>query len=127
MKTILVDAIDWLINPDGSVFQEMHVMLEKFSNNKIILTNADYKKDNKYNLNNAPYKVFSLSHNPNKIDSKYYEMMLDEYNLSLGDVVYFDHSEQAVKSAQSIGITTYHYDKDKKDLEALEQFLNENI
>jgi hypothetical protein len=42
-------------------------------------------------------------------------------------VVYFEHNLDAVNSARSFWINTYHYDKDKKDLVELEKFLKENI
>lgn len=42
-------------------------------------------------------------------------------------VVYFEHNEDAVKSAQSIGIKTYYYDAEKKDLDALKSYLLENL
>lgn len=127
MKTILVDAVHSLVNLDGEIFQEMHVMLERFSNNKIILTSADYEIDNKYNLNHAPYRVFTLKHNPEKASPEYYQLMLGHLNLWVNEVVYFDHSKEAVESARSIGIHTYHYDKDAKDLGALGKFLTQNI
>lgn len=47
--------------------------------------------------------------------------------LSKEDVIYFEHSPDAVKSAQSVGINTYYYDNDKKDLGKLEKFLDENL
>lgn len=53
--------------------------------------------------------------------------MLEHFGLSKDDVIYFEHNEDAVKSAQSVGIKTFHYDKDKKDLVALKKFLNENL
>ena len=43
------------------------------------------------------------------------------------NVVYFENKEDAVKSAQSVGITTYHYDKDKRDLKGLKKFLDANL
>jgi hypothetical protein len=33
----------------------------------------------------------------------------------------------AVKSAQSVGINTYFYDNDTKDLESLKKFLDDNL
>jgi len=33
---------------------------------------------------------------------------------------------EAAKSAQSIGIKTYHYNPDKKDLKSLKNFLTDN-
>jgi FMN phosphatase YigB (HAD superfamily) len=53
--------------------------------------------------------------------------MLEKFDLKVEDAIYFEHNEDAVKSAKSIGIKTYHYDKDKKDLEALKRFLNDNL
>ena len=43
------------------------------------------------------------------------------------EVIYFEHNPDAVKSAQSIGIETYYYDNDKKDLIGLKKFLAENL
>jgi len=74
-----------------------------------------------------PYKVFTLKHNPEKTDSKYYGEMFQHFHLNTDDVVYFEHNEDAVKSAQSVGINTYHYDKDKKDLKSLKIFLDDNL
>jgi hypothetical protein len=53
--------------------------------------------------------------------------MLKHFNLSADDVVYFEHNEDAVKSAQSVGINTFHYDKDAKDLEALKKFIDDSL
>jgi len=127
MKTILVDAVFVLINEDGSVFEEMHELLEEFPNRKIILTGADYEATNQYGLNDAPYEVFTLKHDPEKTDPKYYEMMLEHFGLKAEDVVYFEHGAEAVKSAESVGIKTYFYDAEKKDLEGLKNFLVENV
>lgn len=53
--------------------------------------------------------------------------MLKHFSLDKDDVVYFEHNENAVKSAESVGIRTYFYDPDKKDLEALKDFLIGNL
>lgn len=127
MKTILVDAINTFVIKDEGIFREMFDLLEKYPNKKIILTNADDEQMEKFGLNNAPYEVFTLKHNPDKIDPKYYEKMLEYFKLDKNEVVYFEHNEDAVKSAQSVGIITYHYDKDKKDLKSLKIFLDKNL
>ena len=127
MKIILVDAINTFVIKDNGVFEGMHNLLESFPNRKIILTNADDKQTDKYSLNKMPYEVFTLKHNPEKTDPKYYEKMLEYFGLTKEDVLYFEHNEDAVKSARSAGIKTYHYDKDKKDLGALKKFLDDNL
>ena len=53
--------------------------------------------------------------------------MLEHFDLSKEDVVYFEHNKKALESAESVGIKTYYYDKNKKDLEGLRSFLIENL
>jgi len=74
-----------------------------------------------------PYEVFTLKHDPEKIDPSYYKIMLKHFNLNVKDVVYFENDENAVKSARSVGIKTLHYDKDKRDLITLKKFIRENL
>lgn len=130
MKTILVDAV-WcfIIEKEGKfeVFKEMYDLLETYSNKKIVLTGANDEQKIKFGLDNIPYELFTLKHNPEKIDPKYYETLLSNFNLGKDDVVYFEHSIEAVKSAESVGIKSYYYDNEKKDLESLKKFLDENL
>ncbi len=126
MKTILVDAWNTFFTADG-IYKEMFEMLESYSNPKIIVTNANDEQLVHFGINKSPYKVFTLKHNPDKIDSAFFYTLFKEFGLNNKNVLYFEHNLDAVKSAQSVGITTFHYDKDKKDLVALKQFLDVNI
>lgn len=130
MKTILIDAV-WcfIIEKEGKfvIFKEMYDLLEKYPNKKIVLTGANDEQVIKFGLDNIPYELFTLKHNPEKTDPKYYETLLSNFNLGKDDVVYFEHSMEAVKSAESIGIKSYFYDNEKKDLESLKKFLDENL
>src|SRR3989344_879433 len=127
MKTILVDAVYTFVSENGIIFQEMFDLLETYPNKKIILTNAGDDKWKQYGLDKMPYEVFTLKHNPEKTDPKYFEILLEHFGLNKNDVVYFEHNADAVKSAQSAGITSFFYDQDKKDLEALKTFLTTNL
>tara|TARA_Y100000310_G_C20701621_1_gene830496 strand:- start:8488 stop:8871 length:384 start_codon:yes stop_codon:yes gene_type:complete len=127
MKTILVDAINSFVIEGKGIFIEMHKLLEKYQNRKIILTGASDDKMKEVGLDKMPYEVFTLKHNPEKTEPKYFEIMLKHFNLDSKDVIYFEHNQEAVESAQSVGITTFFYDKDLQDLEALKKFLEENL
>jgi HAD superfamily hydrolase (TIGR01509 family) len=130
MKTILVDAVDaFVIEENGifEIFEKMHDLLETYPNRKIILTGANDKQYKEFGLDKMPYEVFTLKHNPEKTDPGYYETMLKHFGLRKDDVIYFEHNPEAVKSAQSLGITSYYYDNSKKDLEALKAFLDKNL
>ncbi len=127
MKTILVDAVNTFVIPGEGINKKMHKMLEEFSNDKIILTGANDEQTEKFGLDKMPYEVFTLKHNPEKTDKSYFQMMLGKFNLKPSNVVYFEHNPEAVKSAQSVGIKTHFYDKDKKDLKSLKRFLDNNL
>lgn len=130
MKTILVDAVDcFVIEDQGTfkIFEEMHDLLETFSNPKIILTGADDEQFKEFGLGKMPYEVFTLKHNPEKTDPRYFETLLEKFRLTKDEVIYFEHNPEAVKSAQSLGIKSYYYDQDKKNLEELKKFLQENL
>jgi len=127
MKTVLVDAVDAFVIEGEGIFKEMHSLLETFPNRKIILTGANDEQFKKFGLDKMPYEVFTLKHNPEKTDQKYFETLLKHFGLSKDEVIYFEHNPEAVKSAESVGIKSYHYDQEKKDLVALKSFLTENL
>lgn len=127
MKTILVDAINGLILEDGTVFAKMHELLETYPNKKVVLAGANDEQFKEYNLDKSPYPVFTLKHNPEKTDPKYFELLLSKFKLSPDDVVYFEHCAEAVKSAESLGIKTYFYDHKEQDIATLKKFLGNNL
>ena len=127
MKTILVDAVDCFVSNKGEINQAMYKMLERYENPKIIVTNAPDDKLSVFGLDKVPYPVFSLQKNPSKTDPTYWQIFLEKNNLSIEDVVYFEHAEEAVKSALSVGITTFYYETEKTKLEEVAHFLDKNI
>ena len=130
MKTILVDAVYcFVIKKDDKfeIFQDMYKLLKNYNNKKIVLTGANDEEAKKFDLSSVPYEIFTLKHNPEKTNPEYYNTMLKNFNLNKEEVIYFEHNLDAVKSAQSVGINTYHYNNDKKDLGSLKKFLDENL
>ena len=127
MKIILVDAINSFVIKDEGIFEEMYKLLEEYPNKKIILTNANEKEIDKFGLDKMPYEVFTLKHDPEKKDPSYFEKLLKHFGLNVEEVIYFEHNEEAVKSAESVGIVSFHYDKEKKDLITLRRFIEENL
>lgn len=126
MKIILVDAWNTFVT-ESWVNTQMQKLLDSFLNKKIILTNANPEEKIKFGIVDMPYEVFSLDHNPNKADWGFYEKMLKYFNFSISEVIYFEHNIDAVNKAKEAWINTYHYDKDKKDLKSLENFLKDNL
>lgn len=131
MKTILVDAVNTAIikNKIGEYVQnkELFDLLETYPNPKLILTNANDEQMVQFGLNSVPYSVFTMKHNPDKPDPLYFKTLLERNGWDVNDVLYFEHNPDAVKSAQSVGIVSHHYDKDARDLVTLKKFIDENI
>lgn len=127
MKTILVDAVDVFVIEGEGIYQPLFNLLKEYPNRKIILTNANDEQMIEFGLTNLPYELFTLKHNPDKTNPDYFVQMLKHFNLEAKEVIYFEHNPNAVKSAQSIDITSYHYDSEKKDLVSLKHFLDSNI
>src|SRR4051812_5720408 len=127
MKTILVDAINGLVLEDGSILEPMHKLLESYPNKKIVLTGANDEQFKQFKLDQVPYEVFTLKHNPEKTDPQYFKMLFEKYGLTANNVIYFEHSAEAAKTALSVGIPTYFYDHTKEDMDALKQFLDGNL
>lgn len=125
MKTILVDAWNTFVTEDG-INTKMQSILDEYHNKKIILTNANEEEKVKFGIVNMPYPVFSLAHNPNKPNPEYFKKMLFHFSLSAENVIYFEHNEDAVKSAKSIGIQTLWLKKDS-NLTILKEFLDSNL
>lgn len=127
MKTILVDAAGTFVIEGEGIYQPLHNLLETYQNPKLIVTNANDEQMIEYGLVNLPYEMFTLKHNPDKTDPEYFKKLLSTYNFKPEDVIYFEHNEDAVKSAQSVGIVSHFYDGSKKDLEALKLFLDTQL
>lgn len=131
MKTILVDAVNTAIikNEEGKFVksQELFDLLETYPNNKIIVTNANDEQMIEFGLNDVPYPIFTMKHNPDKPDPVFFKTLLEQYSFEPSDVIYFEHNTDAVASAQSVDITTYHYDKDTRDLVDLKEFLEKAL
>jgi len=126
MKTILVDAVYAFVIKGEGIYKEMYDLLETYPNRKIILTGADDQQFKEFGLDKMPYEVFTLKHNPEKSNPKYFQTLLEHFGLKSNEVIYFEHDMKAVESARSAGITSYYYDSDKKDLAELKKFLDNN-
>lgn len=127
MKKILVDAVNTFVNKEGEIDVELFSLLEKFENPKIILTNVPKEIFPKFGLDNVPYPVFTLEKNPTKLDPTYFEIFLERNNLMVKDVIYFEHNKEAIASAESIGINSYYFDPEKRDITSLQKFLENNL
>jgi len=127
MKTIFVDAVHTFVSKEGVVDDKMYELLESYPNPKVVLTNADDEQIEKYKLAGLPYEVYTLCHEPDKVDPIYFFAALSQYDLDADQAIYFEHNKDAVASAASVGIVSYHFDHQTRDLEALKTFIDNHL
>jgi len=125
MKIILVDAWNTFVKENG-IDKQIMSLLEEYPNQKIIVTNATVEEREKFGIVNMPYPIFSLSHNPNKDNSEYFNQLLTKYNLTPSNLVYFEHNIGAYSAAKSIGITSLHFQKNE-EIGLLKNFLKNHL
>ncbi len=109
------------------MFTEMFELLETYQNPKIIVTNANDEQLVSLGIVNMPYEVFTLKHEPDKVEPEYFLQLFAKYSLKPEDVIYFEHNLEAVAAAKSLGIESHHYDKDARDLVALKEFIDSKV
>lgn len=126
-KVIFVDAVNTFVIKGLGIFQEMHELLEKYPNRKMIVTNADDEQAVMFGLDKMPYEVFTLKHNPEKTDPEYFRVLMKRLDLKPEDIVYFEHDKEAVESARSLGINSFYYDPIRRNLDELKSFLDSSV
>ncbi len=123
-KTILVDAVNCLVDKEGNVNKELKKYLDSLPNRKIVLTNASLKKYDLYFKNIQDYEIFTLEFKPEKENPEYYKKALKKFGLKSEEVVYFEHGKEAVESAKSIGIDTLFYNG---DVDGVKKFIDDKL
>ncbi|MEI8068114.1 MAG: class I tRNA ligase family protein [Candidatus Shapirobacteria bacterium] len=105
LKFILVDAHKCLIDFDKwKLNDKLYEYLNNLSVPKIVVTNTSKIDEVKKLLTGDKWEVFSLKDNPNKYDSKYFELLKEKYAFKVDEVAYIDHDDKNLESAKKIGI-----------------------
>ncbi|MBI96652.1 hypothetical protein CL656_05860 [bacterium] len=109
MKTLLIDAINCLLQKDIGINQDLLNELEKLKNPKIIVTNASQEKLENMGFKELPYEIFTCNGKPNKFKPEYFKNLLNSKNLKPEDCYYLDHKQENLDSAKKVGIEGYLY------------------
>lgn len=119
---ILVDLVNTLYIKGDGLDKELLEILNNNEERKIIVTNATQDKLDM--IGKLPYEVYTLEGNPRKEDSKYFKYLMKKLGIEPSNILYIEHNIEVVKLAETLGIKTLHYDKDKKDYIEVSNFLN---
>ncbi len=113
IKAILADAVNTLTDKEKGLNKELADILQDSGKNIIVVTNAN-PDEIKNDLRDYNFQIFSLLKKPDKSNSKYFKELLKQYSLSSQEVIYFDHKEENIKSAQELGIKSILYRNNKQ-------------
>ena len=122
MKTILVDAWNTFVK-NKKIDLRLLKILEKFPCDKIIVTNANLSEQKDLGIINMPYSVFSLSHNPEKTNKLYFDILCNEKKLKKEELLYIEHNIVSVETAKTFGIKSILFNENYLEIE---EFLNQN-
>lgn len=112
-KILLVDAVRTVISSDveynidtRGLNKDLADFLKSLPNRKIVVTNAPGVKLEKIKryLSDYDFQVYSLENNPGKTDPEYFKKLLADFDLKVEDCFYFDHKQENLDAARSIGI-----------------------
>jgi FMN phosphatase YigB (HAD superfamily) len=127
-KTVLlVDLVNTLYVKDKGIDTKMLEILEKYSIDKLIVTNASLDKLEEMEkiVGGWPFEVFTLEGNPRKEKLEYFENLISKYEVEAGEMMLVEHNTEVVKVAKSFGIKTFWFEKNRRDYVGLDDFLNQ--
>lgn len=119
--TILVDGMHCLYDKDFKLNKELFNYLQSLDANKILVVNGKSEKAKEL-LKNSGFEVFSFEDKIKKDEPEFFKRLLKKYNLNEKEVIYFDHSEDNVKSAKSLNINSVVY----RDNSQTKRFVEDN-
>ena len=122
-KTILVDGMFCIYDKEFNVNKELLKIINSFNARKILVVNG-FREKGKQALIGSDFLAFSLEEEKIKKDNpEYFKTLLSRYDLKIYEVLYFDHDENNVKTAKSLGIVSTQY----LNNEQIEEFLKIKI
>lgn len=122
-KILLVDGMGCLYDKSFNVDNVLLNLLNEFEVRKILVVNG-FREEGKKALEGQGFEAFSLQEEGiKKNNPEYFKILLNKFNLTPQDCLYFDHLKESVDSASSIGIKSSFYES----TERIKDFLLENL
>ncbi len=128
-RVILVDGMHCIYDKDFNINLELLKFLNDL-NTHTILTVAGFREKGKELVKTSDpskesnWEAFSLEEKGIKKDNpEFYKKLLEKFNLSPSEVIYFEHDKNAVKTAEKVGIMSKHY----TGLDSIKKFIEDNL
>ncbi|MEI6144359.1 MAG: alanine--tRNA ligase-related protein, partial [Candidatus Berkelbacteria bacterium] len=123
VRTILIDGMHCLYDENFEINQTLLEILNSKNTRKILVVDG-YREKAKELLKVFDIECFSLEEEKiTKTNPEYFKKLFEKFDLKSEDVIYFDHSQENIDSAKSLGILTELY----SGAEQVDQFLQKNL
>ncbi len=118
-RTLLVDGMHCLYDEKFNVNKKLFDVLQSFDARKILVVN-NFKDRAEELLKDYNYEVFSFNGKILKNRKDFFEKLLNKYKLDKNEIIYFDHDERNIETAEEVGIkNVFVYDGKIKKIEEL--------
>lgn len=125
IKAILIDGMYTLYDKNFILNEELANFISNLKIKKILVVNGNKQKGQELTKNFID-EAFSLENqNIKKENPKYFNEVLNAYNLKPKDVIYFDHKEENIKSAKQISINSFLYKNNQQIIPLIESNLHQ--
>ncbi len=123
-RILLVDGMHCLYDKDFKINTKLLDALQKFDAKKILVVNG-YREKAEELLKDYNYEIFSLDGKIMKNNKRFFEKLFEKYKFDKGDILYFDHDEASIETAEEFGIkNALLYDGKVKKVE---KFVKNNL
>jgi FMN phosphatase YigB (HAD superfamily) len=124
-RTILADGMHTIYDRNFNINKELLEIIDFFDTKKILVVNGFREKGKEVLKNSSITEAFSLEEKQIKKENpEFFEVLLSRFDLKPKDLIYFDHDENNVKSAESVGIISRHYTNNNEEIK---DFIGENL
>ena len=121
-SVLLADGMNCLYDKNFKINRELLDILNSVNTKKILVVNKNKDKAEDV-LKGYDFEIFSLEDESiNKENKQFFERLIKKYNLSKGEIIYFDHKQENINSAKSLGIKAVLYKNNKQ----IKKFIEEN-
>ncbi len=126
---LLIDAVYSLINENDwelSLNTDLADFINLLPGRKIVVTNANIDKI-KPLLDWYDFDIYTLNFKPEKTSEKYFQKLINDKNIDLNYVYYFDHSQENLDSARKAWIKNVKIYLDNSQIKDYLNFIKDKL
>ena len=102
-RVLLIDGMHCLYDENFNINKKLFDALQNFNCRKIIVVN-NFKEKAEALLKEYGYEIFSFNGKILKNKKEFFEKLMEKYKIEKDEIIYFDHDDENVDTAEEAGI-----------------------